>query len=204
MYGDGTRSLKILPRGVHTSIKLDASNETPQGTPEEDAAISMLMLAIETLSIPSASRKTDFEPNAESKAEQTIECKPESLHVKKTHIKGFDTTYLAATRLSFGLIDIVQLLLTTVEDNYLELSNINFKLPNTFLTTVNDFYEAELHWPMLERKAKAALCKSTPPYMGCCVAVLSHVHRGLRRSGSSKGHVPQSQLNGLWLALLSR
>ena len=42
----GMRSLIILlpekPRGVHTSIKLDASNETPQGTPEEDAAISML------------------------------------------------------------------------------------------------------------------------------------------------------------------
>ena len=40
------RSLIILlpekPRGVHTSIKLDASNETPQGTPEKDAAISML------------------------------------------------------------------------------------------------------------------------------------------------------------------
>ena len=76
------RSLIILllekPRGVHTSIKLDASNETPQGTPEEDAAISMLMLAIETLSIPSASTKTDFEPNAESKAEQTTEFKPES------------------------------------------------------------------------------------------------------------------------------
>ena len=38
------RSLIILlpetPRGVHTSIKLDAANETPQGTPEEDAAIS--------------------------------------------------------------------------------------------------------------------------------------------------------------------
>ena len=40
------RSLIILlpekPRGAHTSIKLDASNETPQGTPEEDAVISML------------------------------------------------------------------------------------------------------------------------------------------------------------------
>ena len=40
------RSLIILlpekPRGVHASTKLDASNETPQGTPEEDAAISML------------------------------------------------------------------------------------------------------------------------------------------------------------------
>ena len=37
------RSLVILlpekPRGVHASIKLDASNETHQGTPEEDAAM---------------------------------------------------------------------------------------------------------------------------------------------------------------------
>ena len=84
------------------------------------------------------------------------------------------------------------------------LCKLNFKLPNTFLTNADDSYEAELHWPMLEWKAKVALCKSTPPYMGCCVAVpFRLVLRGLRWSGSSKGHVPQSQLNGLWLALLS-
>ena len=99
------------------------------------------------------------------------------------------STYLAARGFSFGLIGMVQLLLTSVEGNYHE-----FVLCKSYLKLFLRLRTTFMRWSFIGlcSSEKQRLQYANPPHLTWVAVLLSSFVTSITGSDSSKGHVPRS------------